>query len=178
MIELQHRTRVPPGAHTNDAPLHHPDHILISCLCRNIVGDIACEVWAPHNGNLTHGIAHALTHQDNNGITIAYCSRSNVKLSQNVVHRWYCGRLTHDRLEKTISRRPVIPLFAFPGCSCVDQGLIQMTVQDLCPDRKRNISVSCKLLLEPQKTILPGISAAQDNLLLPLSLAPKMDSVA
>lgn len=80
--------------------------------------------------------------------------------------------------EKTISRRPVIPLFAFPGCSFVDQGLIQMTVQDLCPDRKRNISVSCKLLLEPQKTILPGISAAQDNLLLPLSLAPKMDSVA
>ena len=77
MIQLQNRARMPPGAHANNLALPCPDHILISPLCRKLVGDITCGKRAPHDGNSTHHIANTLAHKRCDRIAILRTCRPN-----------------------------------------------------------------------------------------------------
>ena len=80
--------------------------------------------------------------------------------------------------EKSRSGRPLIALFAFPGCAFSYQGLIRMIVQDSSPDIELDTPVGGKSLFVKQETILSSISTAEDNLLLALCFSPEVDSVA
>ena len=79
--------------------------------------------------------------------------------------------------EKVARWSPVVTLLKFPRGAYLDQSVIHIMVKYFAPDRKQHASVRRIALFIAQETVLHGIAAAQDHVLLALCAAPEIHAM-